>query len=198
MRLKDFKVGETYYVASPNVRLARIQGEGEWEYPTNPDADAGDHPMGFHTRKCLHVLCTAPDVPITGLVTKAGAKRNANIKAMAKGQTEDREWDYRVWEEIWSERKVGKLRPVPGGKAMERADLSQQGGNPSQYEIQAYCVAVRDMKGRMLTGPNREVARSPFRSSSIPGRPVEKVTHVPKTKMKGDPFTLQAEEKEVA
>ena len=189
MRLDAFNVGGMYYVESPNVRLARVESEGMWDFPESPDADAGDNPKGYHQRRCLRVLCTVPDVEITGMVTKAGARRNANIKTMAKGQTEDREWDYRVWEEIWCERKVGQLQTVPGGKAWERADIGRR-GNPNKFEMQAYCVAILDTNGKLLTGPNRHIARSPFRSSSIPGAAIETASPVAKSKVKGDPFDL--------
>ena len=195
MRLDEFKVGEMYFVNRPNVRLARVEKEGTWTFDICPDAPAGDNQDPNLTRRCLRVLCTTPDVEITGHVTKAGAKRNANIKSMAKGQTEDREWDYRVWEEVWCERKVGRLETVPGGKAMVRADLNPQGGTPSRYEMQTFCAAVLDLQGNLLTGPNRKVARSPFRSSSIPGAAVEGASHVSKGKVKGDPFTLVEDEK---
>ena len=194
MRLSEFTVGETYLVKSPNERIVRVEREGEWEFFVSPDADAGDmQGPQRHLRKCLFVTGTLPDVEITGSVSKKAAKQFGNVKQMLQGQTEDRDWDFRLWEEVWCERRIGRLEAVRGGKAMERADIGIR-GEPQKAVTEVFCVAIRTPDGRMLSGRSPDVSRSPFRGSSIHGGAVEDAARVTKSKLKGDPFTLLTEE----
>ena len=138
----DLKAGEMYLVVSPTVRVVRAIRRQD-DQRTIPGTQATQGRASVENVPCMLMEATIPTVAIKGHVTEKGAKANQNILKGLVGQTEDDDFDLRIWHELWAERAVPKLeRESATGRPIDR-------GN---FEPELYCHAILDAKGNRLQG----------------------------------------------
>ena len=189
MRLSELKAGQTYMVETPVVRLATVIEQSTFEKVVPGGVEAQGEPT-MVSINCVIVRATVPAVPIPGVVTKKAAKRGNIIRPAVRGVDDDQEMDWRVWKEVWCERRVGKLVRRAGMTALTVSE------KPGDQIAQVYCEALTTLDDLVVSGRKPEVEGSPLRSSGISGSSVEPLVLIEKRLITTDPFELPVDEPE--
>ena len=179
LEFSDLKIGETYIVTSPTVRIVRAIRRQD-DKRTIPGTQATQGRATVETVPCLLMEATIPIVPVKGHITEKGATANRNILRGLLGQTEDEDFDLRVWHELWAERAIPKMERESGtGRPIDR-------GN---YEPELYCHAMLDAK----TGAPIQGSSLQYSGIANAGVVAERVA-----KLADDPFEAALAEEDAA